>query len=86
MTTLIDGMYGALVAMCLVASMFFIRYWYLTRDRFFLWFAAAFVTFALNWAFVLSEITISEHAEAIFSLRLVGFLLILTAIIQKNRR
>ena len=32
---------GALAIMCVLAAVFFLRYWVTTKDRFFVWFAAA---------------------------------------------
>jgi hypothetical protein len=45
MIAYVDSICGAVVIMCALASLFFVRYWWLNRDRFFLWFAGAFVTF-----------------------------------------
>ena len=42
-------LHGALTAMCLIAGVFFLRYWRISKDTFFIWFACAFWTFALNW-------------------------------------
>src|SRR5882672_4672703 len=80
MITYIASIRGALVVMCVLASLFFVRYWWLNRDRFFLWFAGAFLTFGVNWALLVFEPGVSEHTAYIHSVRLLGFLQILTAI------
>lgn len=82
--SLIPAMYGALVVMCLLAALFFLRYWYLSKDRFFIWFASAFATFAINWALAGSAL-ISEHASSVYAFRLLGFMQIVAAILVKNR-
>ena len=73
---------GALAFGCLIAAVFFLRYWTNTRDRFFLWFAGAFSTFGLNWAVV--PFVGSEYGHLVYVLRLVGFLMIIAAIVGKN--
>ena len=86
MITYVASVCGALVVMCGLASLFFVRYWWLNRDRFFLWFAGAFMTFGVNWALLAYEPGVSEHTSYVYSVRLLGFLQILTAIVLKNRR
>lgn len=66
--------------------MFFLRDWRLTRDSFFIWFATAFCTFALNWVVLALDVQTSMHTPLAFAIRLVGFLQILAAILLKNRR
>lgn len=79
-------MYGALSTLSLVAGLFFLRYWRLTRDPFFVWFATAFWTFALNWTVLAHDAEASAPTPLGFVFRLAGFLQILTAILLKNRR
>jgi hypothetical protein len=85
MTTYVTSVYGALIGMCALAGVFFGRYWRLSRDRFFLWFAGAFVTFGISWALLVYD-DASEHTSYSYAIRLLGFLQILTAIVLKNRR
>jgi hypothetical protein len=84
MTTYVASVYGALIVMCMFVGLFFLRYWWLSRDRFFLWFAGAFTTFGVNWALLVSD-GASEHTPYIYGIRLFGFLQILVAIVLKNR-
>lgn len=86
MTTYVASMYGALVAMSLVAALFFLRYWRTSRDRFFLWFAAAFATFGVSWELLVCDPYASEHTSYIYAIRMLGFLEILAAILLKNQR
>jgi hypothetical protein len=69
----------------LVASLFFLRFWKDTRDRFFLFFAVAFFVESLNRA-VLGLTAVSQEDEPFFYLvRLFAFGLIIAAIVDKNR-
>ncbi len=82
MTELISG---ALVALSLVAGLFFLRFWKKTHDRFFAFFAVAFWLLALNRLAVVWLTETSEHLAAAYLIRLVAFVLILVAIVDKNR-
>lgn len=73
---------GALTFACVIAAVFFLRYWSNTRDRFFLWFAGAFTTFGLNWFF--AAFIGGENTHLVYIARLVGFLMIIAAIVGKN--
>ncbi len=77
---------GAIAMASLVAALFFLRFWRDTRDRFFLFFAAAFGMEVINrMALGLGEL--SEETEPfLYMVRLFSFLLILAAIVDKNRR
>jgi hypothetical protein len=69
-----------------VVGLKFLKYWRLSRDRFFVFFAAAFWVFALGWAVRAFYPTSGEHGHFVYIPRLVGFLLILVGIFDKNRR
>jgi len=76
---------GAITMGFVVASVFFARFWRRTRDTLFLAFAAAFALLALNQALIgLLDIP-REERTPIFALRLLAFLLIIAAILWKNR-
>lgn len=76
---------GAMMMGCLVAALFFLRFWKRTRDRLFAMFAAAFAMMAVN-RFILSALAEeSEMRVPVYVARLLAFLLILSAIIDKNR-
>lgn len=81
---MIDFLAGAVTMGYAVASVFFLRFWRKTADRLFLAFAAAFVLLALNQVLAAVLEFGDERTPYVYSLRVLGFLLILWAIIDKN--
>ena len=81
---MIDFLSGAVTLGYLVAAAFFLCFWRKTADRLFLAFAAAFVLFALNQGLAFALTVVSEPWSLIYALRVLGFLLIAAAIIDKN--
>jgi hypothetical protein len=79
-------LWGAIAALCLVASTFFVRFWRITRDRFFLLFAIAFFLFAANWTALGVAAPTDETRHLFYVLRLLTFVLIIVAIVDKNGR
>ena len=79
-------LFGVLTALSATVCLFFARYWFLSRDRFFLFFAVAFAALGANWAFMVGRDARDEYAPYFYLLRLLAFLLILAAIVDKNRR
>ena len=76
---------GALAMADIVISLFFIRFWKTTRDKFFLFFAAAFLVDAIDRV-LLGAIPHSDEQDPLFYLlRLLAFLIILYAVFYKNR-
>jgi uncharacterized protein DUF5985 len=76
---------GAAAMASFAVTLFFLKFWRQTLDRFFLLFALA---FALDSAIriVLGLSTISDEIEPMFYLpRLLSFFLIIAAIAHKNR-
>ena len=86
MTDLHIYLLGAVSALSVVAGLFFVRYWRVTGDRFFLWFAVAFSLMAVNWGAVATTAPESESRHWVYVIRLLAFLLILAGIVDKNRR
>jgi uncharacterized membrane protein len=83
MVQLISGM---LVAGYLVAALFFLRFRRETGDRLFLAFSVAFAILAVQ-RLALALIPPSERSDiVIYGLRLLAFVLILAAILDKNRK
>ncbi|HEY0942210.1 MAG TPA: DUF5985 family protein [Steroidobacter sp.] len=77
---------GVIVTGSLTAAGFFWRFYRQTRDSLFLAFAAAFAIEGINrMAFLLIDKP-SEGSPIIYLVRLVAFLLLLGAIVAKNRR
>lgn len=77
---------GAIAMANFTASLFFLRFWRHSRDRFFMFFALAFAIEALIRV-MLGVIHYSSEQEPLFYLvRLFSYVLIIVAIIDKNRR
>ncbi len=69
----------------LVAALFFLKFWKRSGDTLFAIFAAAFSLLALGQALLaLSDVPVEERSW-IYLLRLAAFLLIIVAIVRKNR-
>ena len=81
---MIEFLSGAVTLGHLVAALFFLRFWRKTADRLFLAFAMAFVLFALNQAFASILAIYHEPTSFIYALRVLGFVLIVVAIVDKN--
>ena len=76
---------GAIAVSYAIAGLFFLRYWHRSRDRLFALFAVAFWILAANrTAFALLD-PASRTASYLYLVRLVAFLVVLVAIIDKNR-
>lgn len=82
MTDLLAG--GSALAAAAIA-LYFMRFWRQTRDSFFALFALAFVMFVVNRALV--AVVDDEHQSEpwLYLPRLFAFLLIIAAIVYKNR-
>jgi hypothetical protein len=80
----IEFLSGAVTLGFLVGALFFLRFWRRTRDRLFLAFAVAFVLLALNQAAAQWLGAADERVGYAYVLRVVGFVLILAAIVDKN--
>ena len=76
---------GALVMGCFVAGLFFLRFWRKTRDRLFAIFALAFWLMGVNWLALSFTDPQAEFRPALYLIRLLAFVLILFAILEKNR-
>ena len=81
-----DFVGGATMTAALVIAVLFFRYWRGTRDRLFLMFGGAFLVFAVS-RLVLAFLEEDDEGRVfVYAFRLLAFLLILGAIIDKNRR
>jgi hypothetical protein len=75
---------GAISMACLIAGVFFLRFWRDTKDRFFLLFALSFFIEGLN-RFALGLTSDPNEARPFFYfVRFLSFCLILAAIALKN--
>lgn len=68
-----------------VAGLFFLRFWRETRDRLFLIFAGAFWILGLQRLALAFSRDMAEDHTGLYLVRLFAFLLILGAIVDKNR-
>lgn len=76
---------GAIVMASLTIGLFFLRFWKKTRDRFFLFFAVAFSLEGVNRVILALNNGANENEPFIYLVRLLSFVLILVAIVDKNR-
>jgi hypothetical protein len=77
---------GAAVVSLLVIACFFLRFWDRTRDRLFLFFAGAFSFLMIERIVRAVMVVDNEWAPYVYMLRLAAFVLIIVAIVDKNRR
>jgi hypothetical protein len=77
---------GAIAMGLAVAGLFFLRFWKETRDRLFGLFAAAFFILALNRVLLSLLQEARETSLLPYCLRLLAFVIILAAIVDKNTR
>jgi hypothetical protein len=83
--TLITFFYGIAFACSLGAATFFVRFWSSSRDPLFAWFAAAFGLLGFHWAALVGANPAVEARPYFYLIRLVAFVLIIVATVQKNR-
>ena len=77
---------GAVVMACGVIGLFFLRFWRRTGDRFFAMFAASFWLLGVNWLLLaFTDPTAETRRIVLYMIRLLGFVMIIAAIIDKNR-
>ena len=83
---MIGFLLGVIATSSLIAGLFFLRFWWDTRDSLFLAFAVAFIIEGMNRTTFLMLKHPNEGSPWIYTVRLVAFLLILAGILNKNRR
>lgn len=81
---MIEFLAGAVTLGYAIAGVCFLRFWRRPRDRLFVAFAVAFWLFACNQLLATIVNARDERATYIYLLRVLGFLLILAAIVGKN--
>jgi hypothetical protein len=80
-----DMLMGAISMASIVTSLFFLRFWRSTRDRFFLFFALSFFIEGCNRILLGMLGRLGEDAPGYYLVRLLAYGLILIAILDKNR-
>lgn len=83
--TLYDFLSGAIVFGFAVCALLFLRFWRRTRDELFLAFALAFMLLGIGQTILALANIQDEERGSVYLIRLVAFLLILVAIVRKNR-
>lgn len=77
---------GAMLMAYAVASLFFLRFWSASRDRLFGMFSLAFAVLAVQrFAITVTRETM-EDQTIFYLLRLAAYVIIIVAIVDKNRR
>ena len=76
---------GATVMAALVIALFFLRFWRHTGDRFFLLFAIAFTLEALQRLLLGLHALQDADGPVYYLLRLLAYVLIIAAVVDKNR-
>jgi hypothetical protein len=76
---------GFSAAGALVAGLLFLRFWRDSGDRLFAFFGTAFTLMAVSWSLLGLFSPTEETRPYVYALRLAAFLLIIVAIIDKNR-
>lgn len=84
-TTIKLMLLGAIAMVSLIISLLFIRFWTTTRDRFFLFFAAGFFIAGAGRVTMGLIPHVTDHSPLIYLTQLVAFLVIIYAIVDKNR-
>lgn len=69
-----------------VAAMFFFRFYRESRDRLFLFFSGAFTLLAVQRVVLVIFAALGHDTLSLYVVRLVAFVLILIAILDKNRK
>ncbi|HJT19675.1 MAG TPA: DUF5985 family protein [Nitrospira sp.] len=85
MQTYVNILLGALLMGDLIAGLFFLRYWKITGDRFFLFFATSFFTEAVSRAIADQNIPPFGMESLGYLVRFLQYLLIVLAVVDKNR-
>jgi hypothetical protein len=86
MTPLHHLILGAVAMGALAIGLVFLRLWRQTHDRFFFWFALSFMVQAVNRVALSLTPEPNEASPWHYGIRFVAYLLILVAILGKNRK
>ena len=85
MDTLLATLSGVLTLGYAVVALYFLKFWRRSHDQLFLWFATAFMVLTFQRLVLGLTRQWSENTIWLYGLRLIAFLLIIVAIVQKNR-
>ncbi len=76
---------GVLAGSYAIAALFFFKFWRQTRDRLFAYFCAAFALLVVQRIVLGATVGTGVDPAVYYLIRLTAFLLILVAIVEKNR-
>lgn len=79
-------MWGALSMASAVVALLFLRYRWISKERLFGYFAAAFAALSCNWILLAVIDPLVEHRHFAYLLRLAAFVLIILGVIDMNVR
>jgi Family of unknown function (DUF5985) len=85
MAAVVTFLRGATAMGCAAAALIFFRFYRQSLDRFFLLFALAFLIFAADYTILGIVPVATEWRVYVFGVRLMAFVMILAAIVSKNR-
>lgn len=77
---------GALMMGYALTALFFLRFWAASKDRLFGMFSLAFVLLAVQRCAITMTREMMEDQTIFYLLRLAAFIVIIVAIVDKNRR
>lgn len=83
--TLYDFLSGAVALGFFVCGLFFLRFWWRTRDPLFVAFALAFALLGLGQTIIALANIPTEERGSLYLIRLAAFAVIIVAILRKNR-
>ena len=85
MTPLAHILLGAVIMGDVIAALFFVRFWKMTGDRFFLFFSASFLAIAISRLVVDEGIPPFGLEPLGYMIRILSYLFIIAGILYKNR-
>ena len=77
---------GGIALGCVVAGLFFLRFWRMTHDRLFLYLSLAFFTLAFSRVLMAMAEVASDAHPVVYVVRLLAYGLILFGVVDKNRK
>ena len=80
-----DFLLGGTAMGCFTIALFFAGFWRSTGDRFFAWMSLGFAIFAVNRCLLALLDEAAEERTYAYGIRLLAFVLIAIAILEKNR-
>jgi len=84
MTPLTHVLLGAVIMGDCIAALFFVRFWKITGDRFFLFFAASFIAIAVSRVVVDEGVPPFGHEALGYMIRILSYVFIIAGILYKN--